>query len=270
MSSVLIRITCTDGSLKVSRLRGHIVRELLKIKNTGKNDNVTLTRSSQNHYRSAESLKNALIGIDVVVNIHLFAEQAKAAGVKLFVPSEFGDSTDRENPEGVFPIQVSVHHELKELDLPYALFFTEPHADYCFVSGDSAIGLDLNGGNVTVGLDGNAPNSQQDVGRFVAYVLTTLPRSKLEWRRVFRIEAERKSFNQIFKEQEERTGKRLNVTYRSESELRAAIAKNPSDLGSILQLDWGLGGGLVGTLDRLSVSKYPDWNPKSTANILYP
>jgi hypothetical protein len=54
--------------------------------------------------------------------------------------------------------------------------------------------LDLKSGNVTVGLDGNAPNSfttQLDIGRYVAYVLTHLPRSRLEWR-MFRIEAERK------------------------------------------------------------------------------
>ena len=54
--------------------------------------------------------------------------------------------------------------------------------------------MDLKSGNVTVGLDGNAVNSfttQWDVGRFVAYALTNLPRSKLEWR-IFRIEAERK------------------------------------------------------------------------------
>ncbi len=59
---------------------------------------------------------------------------------------------------------------------------------------DSFLGLDLNGGNVAVGLDGNALNSftaQSDIGRYVAYVLTNLPRSKIEWR-VFRIESERK------------------------------------------------------------------------------
>jgi hypothetical protein len=152
------------------------------------------------------------------------------------------------------------------------------------------LGLDLKSGNVTVGLDGNAVNSfttQQDIGRFVAYALTNLPRSKLE-RRIFRIEAERKvrntyhirlfrrpmtdgaqwqSFNQVFKEYEERTGKKLNVTYRSESELRAAISKNPADVASVLQLDWGLGGGLVGPLDQLSVSDYPDWNPKTIADV---
>jgi len=148
--------------------------------------------------------------------------------------------------------------------------------------------LDLKSGNVTVGLDGNGHNSfttQLDIGRYVAYVLTHLPRSRLEWR-MFRIEAERKvrtmgyvdrrtdrpgqqSFNQIFKEYEERTGKKLNVTYRSESELKAAMAKNPADIASLLQLDWGLSGGLVGTLDELSVSEYPDWNPKSIGDVLY-
>lgn len=157
---------------------GHIIRELLKFKNTGQVDNVTvLTRSvsspmcllsntcahacrqeSSNldgykvsgakivvvDYGSAESLKSAVTGADVVVSTlthapaalqaqHLLAEQAKAAGVKLFVPSEFGDPTDRENAEGAFALKQSVHHKLKGLDLPYALFFTGPHPDYIFV-----------------------------------------------------------------------------------------------------------------------------------------
>ncbi len=80
-------------------------------------------------------------------------------------------------------------------------------------------------------------------------------------------EAHWQSFNQIFKEYEERTGKKLNVTYQSESELRAAISKNPADVASVLQLDWGLGGGLVGSLDQLSVSDYPNWNPKTIADV---
>jgi hypothetical protein len=47
------------------------------------------------------------------------------------------------------------------------------------------------------------------------------------------------------------------------------MGKNPADIASLLQLDWGLGGGLVGTLDELSVSEYPDWNPKSVGDVLY-
>lgn len=88
-------------------------------------------------------MKNAIIGADVVICTlksapaalqaqHLLAEQAKSAGVKLFVPSEFGDTTDRENLEGVFAIKQSVHRKLKELDLPHALFFTGPHSDFVF------------------------------------------------------------------------------------------------------------------------------------------
>lgn len=93
-------------------------------------------------YASAESLKNAVTGADVVISTvtaaalqvqHLLAEQAKAAGVKLFVPSEFGDPTDIENAEGIFLLKQSVHHKCKELALPYALFFTGPGSDYVFI-----------------------------------------------------------------------------------------------------------------------------------------
>jgi len=93
-------------------------------------------------YESAESLKNAVTGADVVISTvthralqvqHVLVEQAKAAGVKLFVPSEFGDDTSRPNPEGIFVVKQSVHHKCKELDLPYSLFFTGPGPDYVFV-----------------------------------------------------------------------------------------------------------------------------------------
>lgn len=154
----------------------HIARELLKLKNEGKVDNVTiLTRSVSPlahplsnafvhfylqdsskldeykasgakiaivNYESAESLKNAVTGADVVISTitrgalqvqDLLAEQAKAVGVKLFVPSEFGNDTNRLNPEGVFVAKQSFQHKCKELDLPYALFFTGPGPDYVFV-----------------------------------------------------------------------------------------------------------------------------------------
>jgi hypothetical protein len=77
------------------------------------------------------------------------------------------------------------------------------------------------------------------------------------------------SFNQIFKEYEEKMGKKLQVTYRSESELKTALAKNPADFAAFLQLSWAEGGGLVGSLDQLSVSEYPGWNPKAIADVLY-
>lgn len=95
-------------------------------------------------YGSPESSRNAITGADVVISAlthtpsaiqaqRLLVEQAKAAGVKLFVPSEFGDRTDGANPEGAFGLKQSVQHKLKELDLPYAIFFTGPHPDFIFV-----------------------------------------------------------------------------------------------------------------------------------------
>lgn len=59
------------------------------------------------------------------------------------------------------------------------------------------------------------------------------------------------------------------MTYRSESELKASIAKGSAVVASVLQLDWGLGRGLVGTLNQLSASEYPDWSPKTIADMLY-
>lgn len=122
-------------------LSAHLCRQDSKNLDEYKNAGAKITTVD---YGSAESLKNAITGADVVISTlssnptvlqaqHLLAEQAKAAGVKLFVPSEFGDATDRENLEGIFAIKQSVHRKLKELDLPYALFFTGPQSDFVFI-----------------------------------------------------------------------------------------------------------------------------------------
>lgn len=58
---------------------------------------------------------------------------------------------------------------------------------------DRALGLDIRNGKASVGGDGNTPISwttSPDIARFVVYVLTSLPASKLEWQ-TFRIEGER-------------------------------------------------------------------------------
>lgn len=55
------------------------------------------------------------------------------------------------------------------------------------------LSVDFEKGTALVGGDGNMPlswTSKYDVASFVAYVLTTLPPSKLEWQ-TFRIEGDR-------------------------------------------------------------------------------
>ena len=62
----------------------------------------------------------------------ILAEAAKAAGAKLFVPSEFGNPT--ENAEhGPLVAKKNFQGKLREIGLPYALFFTGPWTDFCFV-----------------------------------------------------------------------------------------------------------------------------------------
>jgi uncharacterized protein YbjT (DUF2867 family) len=89
-------------------------------------------------YSDPESIKNALSGVDVVVSTisgaaldvqGKIAEAAKEAGVKLFVPSEFGGVTEGET-EGMFGQKASIQDQLKAVRIPYAVFYTGPFADY--------------------------------------------------------------------------------------------------------------------------------------------
>ena len=88
-------------------------------------------------YSDKESVKNALTGVDVVISTVAgtaldvqpgIAEAAKEAGVKLFIPSEFGGPTEGAT-EGLFGAKAKVQEQLKAVGIPYALFYTGPFAD---------------------------------------------------------------------------------------------------------------------------------------------
>ena len=89
-------------------------------------------------YSNKESIKSALVGIDVVISTITMtaldvqagiAEAAKEVGVKLFVPSEFGGATEGAT-QGLKGAKAGVQNQLKALSLPYALFYTGPFADF--------------------------------------------------------------------------------------------------------------------------------------------
>ena len=89
-------------------------------------------------YSNKESIKNALTGVDVVIctisgtALNLQAEiaaAAKEAGVKLFVPSEFGNVSEGET-EGIFGEKAGIQNQLKAVDIPCTVFYTGPFADY--------------------------------------------------------------------------------------------------------------------------------------------
>ena len=70
------------------------------------------------------------------------------------------------------------------------------------------------------------------------------------------------SFNELVKEYEAKTGKKVEVTYIPVSELDARLASNPQDVSAYLHKRWA-------TLDRhLETDNhlYPDWNPSSVVD----
>jgi len=88
-------------------------------------------------YTDVPTLTAALAGTHVVIStISLFAidaqvpiaEAAKAAGAKLFLPSEFGGPTD--NLQGVFGAKGALHAKLREVGPPQLLVYTGPFSDY--------------------------------------------------------------------------------------------------------------------------------------------
>jgi NmrA-like family len=85
-------------------------------------------------------MKDALAGVDVVISTISYsalgvqveiAKAAKEAGVKLFVPSEFGGvKASPEETEGFFGEKVGIRGQLEALSLPYTIFHTGIYSDY--------------------------------------------------------------------------------------------------------------------------------------------
>ncbi|KAA1474003.1 NAD-P-binding protein [Dentipellis sp. KUC8613] len=279
----------------VGSIGAYIAEELLKLKASGKvKEVILLTRAGSTNantdklvekgaklatidYSSQDSLTAALSGVDVVIStlsIPALAAQdavavaAKAAGVRLFVPSEFGGRSD-EITEGLLLPKKRFHARLQEIGLPYVLVYTGGFSDLIF---NSLLKLDLKSGKVSTGGDGSSPvsyTSRPDIGRFLAYVLTTLPPDQLN-NKILRIEGERLSFSEVFKQYEAKTGTKLDITYLPIADLEAAIKANPADFVSLLQLGWAQGGGLVGKKEDLSNGLYPEWNPKKVIEVIAP
>ncbi|KAJ7464775.1 hypothetical protein B0H11DRAFT_2159783 [Mycena galericulata] len=112
------------------------------------------------------------------------ATTARAAGVELFAPSEFGVVT-----EGV----VGLEH-LKSIQLPFARFY----AGFYIEIIPALTGFSINRKINVIGY-GNMPCSftaSDDVSGFVAHVLTSLPPEEL-FNRTFRLEGDRSTLSDL-------------------------------------------------------------------------
>ncbi|KZV67640.1 NAD-P-binding protein [Peniophora sp. CONT] len=270
---------------------GVLTDELLKAKSAGVIDKVVvLTRPGSvdkldayaargasivavEDYSSVPDVTKALAGIDVVIStlahnaldLQLpIAEAAKAADVQLFVPSEYGLSTDG-HTEGALARKAAIDAQIRASGLATTRFFIGMFAD---TTWHPLFDLDLKSGSGSIGGDGTAEisfTSCEDISRFVVHALTNLPREEVK-NRTFRIEAERTSLNDIFAAYEKKHDVKLKVTYISIDELKEKIAKNPHDFVSFLHLAWATGVGTVGS--PLDNDVFPDWHPKPVLHYL--
>ncbi|KAJ3732406.1 hypothetical protein DFJ43DRAFT_1073771 [Lentinula guzmanii] len=110
-----------------------------------------------------------------VTTQHALADAAKASGsVKLFVPSDWGVPTEGAKEEGnLLSVKDEVADYLKSIGLPYTRIFTGLFMSFI----PWAIGADVESSAYIQGT-GKTPfttTSEEDIGGFVAHVLTSLP-----------------------------------------------------------------------------------------------
>jgi predicted dinucleotide-utilizing enzyme len=271
---------------------GFIVEELLKQKAAGSVEEIIVVtrpaskdkeqnksyatrgaRIAAAEYTDVSALTTALGGVHVVIStvsafaldsqVHI-AQAAKAAGAQVFIPSEFGGPTEhlKDNQLG---LKGALHAKLREVGPPLLLVYTGPFSDAMWID---FVNLNLASGKVAVGGDGNSQISfttRPDAARFLAYVLIHAPKARLQ-NQTLRLEGDRSTFNEIFKGYEERSGTKLDVTYRPLDTLRAKVAENPHDLGAYLHISWATDG-LNGEPDN---GLYPEWNPTKVLDSAAP
>jgi hypothetical protein len=118
------------------------------------------------------------------------ADASKAAGVKLFVPSEFGMPTEGAK-EGILAQKNKIVEHLKKIGLPYARYYNGFFIEYI----PYLLGCDTGSKCYIVGKGDKKCTftSVKDVGGYVAHTLTTLPPTKLN-NNTFRIEGANATF----------------------------------------------------------------------------
>jgi uncharacterized protein YbjT (DUF2867 family) len=215
-------------------------------------------------YDDAEAVQKALAGSEVAVSTvspyHMEVQKAivpaaKAAGIQLFVPAEYGVKVT----EGPNVAKKEVQDLLAQHELPFTVFYTGLFAEFL----PYMLGYHYGEGYMNVVGKGETAfsiTSRTDVGRFVAHVLSTAPKSALEGAKL-PFEAERLSPLQIRDLAEKKLGKKLEVRHVDYEENKK---KFDTDFTAFLTTLFEEGRGVAGTEQEVTetVAKFfPDWNP---------
>ncbi|KAG6613123.1 Isoflavone reductase P3 [Phytophthora cinnamomi] len=215
-------------------------------------------------YDDEAAVKKALTGSEVAVSTvspyHMGVQKAivpaaKAAGIQLFVPAEYGVRVT----EGPNVAKKEVQDLLTQHELPFTLFYTGLFAEFL----PYFLGYHYDEGYMNVVGKGETAfsiTSRTDVGRFVAHVLSTAPTSALEGARL-PFEAERLTPLQIRDLAEKKLNKKIEVRYVDLEENRKNFN---TDFVAFLTTIFEEGRGVAGTEQEVADTAakfFPDWNP---------
>ncbi|KAK0185498.1 hypothetical protein F5146DRAFT_1165356 [Armillaria mellea] len=179
---------------------------------------IVLTRKSSDSSSNFPNVKTAKVdyediaevsgvlkehGVDVLISPinaavvgktqYALADSAKAAGVKLFVPSEFGFVTAGASVE-VLKEKENFAQYLKKIGLPSVRFFTGLF--FAYIPPLVGYHVDQKFNIVGKGQSKASFTALEDISGFVVYVLTHLPAEQLN-DKIFRLESERLTLVEI-------------------------------------------------------------------------
>jgi len=183
-----------------------------------------------------ESLKKALHGVDLVVSAFSgqacgqpqlnLVKAAKEAGVKRFIPSEYGFDVEAPAKHGItvdfFSPKIAVREELRKLNLEHVLLITGGFAAYTLTP---FFGVDVEHGKVRSGGTGKEKFAVTHVPDFARAVPDIATHPNAGNKTVY-IEGDFVSFDDIAHIVEEATGKKLERQYVSVAELKKSIAES--------------------------------------------
>ncbi|CEL56001.1 Isoflavone reductase homolog A622 OS=Nicotiana tabacum PE=2 SV=1 [Rhizoctonia solani AG-1 IB] len=223
-------------------------------------------------YSNQSQLTEILRGTDVVistVNYSSVNDQAPmmkacmTCGVKLFFPSEFALELASDNDSKASKTKKEIISIAQSLGLPYIRIFNGlfPHwyitntsfRFFQFYPSENKIVI------YGTGEEKNSWTSMEDVARFIAYILQNMGIEQLVNRKL-RIEGDKKSFNEFVGIWEKKHQVKLDVSYRSISELNDRVSRDPSDHEAAIAREMFSGRAAEGPTSN---SLFPGWKPKS-------
>ncbi|KAF8608914.1 NAD(P)-binding protein [Ceratobasidium sp. AG-I] len=222
-------------------------------------------------YGNEAELAAALKDVDAVISALTYSQQSlidsqlalvnasKAAGVKLFFPSEFGFELLTDTESEVSKAKKHISATARKLGLPTTRLITGFFPEWYPIN--PSFGFNLEAKEVTIYGSGDEKaswTSMADVARFVAYILANVPLSKLENQDLC-LQGDDKTFNQFIKIWEEKHNQKLKVTYKPLEELDERVASNAGDISAAITRELFSG---RAHFKKVANGLYPDWNPR--------